>query len=92
MKRQDKSSSQRKPENARTTDPRWEPPADWRTELVLARLAQANDAVSPFAGDEHDRAIDQATLTVLFQLVIELDLVRRELAWARKTREEAVRP
>jgi hypothetical protein len=53
-------------------------------------LDEANEAVSPFAGDEHDRAIGEATLTALFQVVIELDLVRRELAWARKAREEKV--
>jgi hypothetical protein len=89
MKAQD-HSSEKKAETAKTTDPRWEPPSDWRTELVFERLDEANEAVSPFAGDEHDRAIGEATLTALFQVVIELDLVRRELAWARKAREEKV--
>ncbi len=88
MKAQD-HSSKKKPGTAKITDPRWEPPADWRTELVFERLIDAINAVSPFEGESQRRAVDDAVLVALFQVVLELDLLRREMALARRARAGA---
>jgi hypothetical protein len=84
-----KNPEQEQLKTATSKDPRWEPPADWRTELVFARLDKALDLVTPFPGEHHDSGVRDALVVTLYQIVLELDIVRRELAWARQSRGEA---